>query len=64
MGSSAEEKSWAASHGGSMNAVADEARNNASLERFFRTYEKRGKGRVMVELDTDASIANGSHLLL
>jgi formylglycine-generating enzyme required for sulfatase activity len=35
MGSSAEEKSWAASHGGSMNAVADEApQHQVSLPSF------------------------------
>src|SRR5207237_9302523 len=35
MGSSAEEKSWAASHGGSMKAVADEApRHEVSLPSF------------------------------
>ena len=35
MGSSAEEKSWAASHGGSMDAVADEApQRQVSLPRF------------------------------
>ena len=35
MGSSAEEKSWAASHGGSMNAVADEApQHQVSLPPF------------------------------
>ena len=30
----------------------------------IRTYEKWGEGEVIVKLDTDASVANGNHLLL
>jgi formylglycine-generating enzyme required for sulfatase activity len=36
MGSSAEEKSWAASHGGSMKAVADEAPATSGLIAVIR----------------------------